>query len=262
MPHTMPRADAMLSFTGVICTAFGPSAVLVFSVVGKHPELIILTVGAAFTWLCAISLAAVLNTMITTTGGHIWALLVFSVLLQEASRFTTYALYVRLLRGLVDIGLAPTPFANQPTGSRLVPAAIASGLGAGLMQTLVMYGDVLGGSLRPGTLYTPGCSGLSTFAVDALQSVAFQVLQVLLCIIGWCSAYPRRSVPLMIAIVMLRFLASATTLLNSSAYVAVDGCRVSLPCLFATVLMAGGLAVHVAAKNICIPSKVDSDGGR
>ena len=70
-------------------------------------------------------------------------------------------------------------------------AAVASGLGAGVMQVLVMYGDVLGGSLRPGSLYTPACASLSVFAVDALIACAFIVLNVLLSIIGWTAAYPR-----------------------------------------------------------------------
>lgn len=250
-------ADSVLSFSGVVAAAFGPYAVLFVTVVAKQPELVILTVGAAFIWLCAILLVAIVWWALVPLRNELWLLVLYAVILQELCRWATYAIYARLMHGLRAIGLQPTPPAGRPVGASLVPAAIASALGAGLMQTLVMYGDVLGGALLPGTLYTPSCAGLSTFAVDALQCLAFQVLHVLLGLIGWTAAYPRRSPALLGAIVVLHLLASGATLLNGAAGVggAAGGCIVALPCLFGVVLVAGLLAASVAATSLCSPRK-------
>ena len=60
---------SVLSFAGVVSAAFAPSAVLFAAVVGKHPELIILLVGAAFLWLCAISLVAAIWAVFKALNG-------------------------------------------------------------------------------------------------------------------------------------------------------------------------------------------------
>mmetsp|Transcript_54389 Transcript_54389/g.140512 ORF Transcript_54389/g.140512 Transcript_54389/m.140512 type:complete len:269 (+) Transcript_54389:105-911(+) len=249
-----PSWESTLNFSGVLAAVFGPYVVLFVTVVAKQPELIILTIGSAFIWMCAILTVAVIWWMFLPLRDALWLVLLYGVAIQELSRWMTYALYDRLLTGLRKIGLQPTPQAGRPAGASLVPAAIASALGAGTMQTLVMYGDVLGGALLPGTLYTPACSALSVFAVDALYNLGFQLLHVLLGLIGWLAAYPRKSRPLIAAMVALHLLASGASLLNS-AEVGGDsgGCMVALPCLFATVLITGTVAASVAAASLCAP---------
>ena len=252
---------SVLSFAGVVSAAFAPSAVLFAAVVGKHPELIILLVGAAFLWLCAISLVAAIWAVFVPVRGVLWLVVLYAVLLQEGCRWGTYTLYHRLLQGLRAMGLQPAPARGAASATveagQLVPAAVASGLGAGLMQALVMYGDVLGGALRPGTRYSPACAQLSAFALDALQSLGFQVLHVLLCMIGWTAAYPRHSRPLRVVIVLLHYGASAATLLNTSALLPDgEGCTIALSSLLAMVIVAGGITAHVVTSHLCVaPNK-------
>ena len=248
---------SVLSFTGVVSAAFAPTAVLFASIVGRHPELIILLVGAAFRWLCTISLVAAIWAVFVPARSALWLLVVYAAVLQEVSRWGTYVLYCRLLRGLRALGLQPTTPVRGAAAEagQLVPAAVASGLGAGLMQALVMYGDVLGGALRPGTLYTPACAPLSVFALDALQCLGFQVLHVLLCLIGWTAAYPCRSWPLRAVIVLLHYGASSATLLNTSALLPDgEGCTAALSCLLAVIVVAGGITARVMTSHVCVAS--------
>ena len=241
--------SSTLNFVGVVSTAFAPAAVLFFSVVADRPVLIILLVFAAFFWLCTITIVAALWSVLIPAKQLVWLLILYATALQEGCRWGTYALFERLIQGLQSAGLlAAIP--NRTT-AHVVPASIASGLGAGVMQALVMYGDVFGGSLRPGTLYTPACRSLSVFAVDALCSCAFIVLNVLLSILGWTSAYPRKSPGLLASIVGLHVLASGATSLNDPAIGGENGCALALPCLFAVVVAATALTAHVARVAAC-----------
>lgn len=253
-------SSASLNFAGVLATAFAPALVLFFSLVSHRPVLVILLVFSAFLWLCTITVVAAIWSALVPVQSMMWPLLLYAVSLQELCRYFTYAMFERLIQGLRSAGL----IATSPTlsASAYVPAAVAAGLGAGLMNSLVMYGDVFGAALRPGTLYTPACTGLSVFAVDALCSCAFLLLNVLLCIIGWMAAYPRGSVPLIASIVLLHLLASGATLLNDlplgGTAAAENGCVLALPSLFGVLVITMAFTAHVANANACIPLKATS----
>ena len=87
---------------------------------------------------------------------------------QEAARYVTYASYMRLLQGLDGVGMRPALSGVGDDGRGCMPAAVAAGLGFGLTQAFVFYGDVLWHSSHPGSMYSDACAHLSTFAVDAL----------------------------------------------------------------------------------------------
>jgi hypothetical protein len=261
----MVSPESFLSFSGVIVAAFSPALVLLFTVVTSQPVLIILSVFAAFLWLCAITVVAGIWWVLVPARGLLWLLVLYAVVAQEICRYATYSLFQRLMSGLHAAGLLRA--STTQTAAQVVPPAISSGLGAGIMQVLIMYGDVLGGSLLPGTLYSRACSGLSVFAVDALLSCAFIVLNVLLSFIGWTTAYPRGDPMMHAAIVMLHLLASGSTLLIASPFIDQgNGCGVALPLLYAVVLLAALLAAKVASTSMCIARKPssppDPSGGR
>lgn len=242
---------ATLSFAGVTSVAVSPAAVLLATVVLPKPELVILTIGSAFVWLLAIVLCAAFWWATAALGvvPRLALTVVFGVAVQEASRGLTYALYVQMLRGLQQVGLQPSR--GSPTALHLMaPAAVANGVGVGLVQMLVMYGDVALRTLQPGGLYTEACAGLSLFAVDALCSLGMLLLNVLLSLLGWTSAYPQRSRALTAAIVLLHLLGSAATLANSTEVVPADGCAVALPGLFASVALAALLTFRTVALSV------------
>lgn len=250
----MFSAASALSCLGVLCTTFAPALVLVITTMQQEPMLMVLGIFAAFIWACAISVVAVVWVLLVPLRSVLWLLLLYAVALQELARWVTYALFDRFMRGLKSTGLLPTD--RWRTAVQVVPAALASGLGTGVMQVLVMHGDVLAGSLRPGTLYAPACSSLSVFAVDALTNCAIIGLNVLLSILGWTTAYPRGSKPLWAAMVGLHTLFAFATLLNTQLPALVapgDGCTLALPGLYAVVTLTAVLTARVAFTSVCAP---------
>ena len=244
-----------LFFSGVIAATFGPAVVLCAYIIARRPVLIILTVFSAFIWLLAITVVAATWWALVPARSYLWLLLLYAVAIQEFSRWGTYALFDHFMKGLQSAGLlAAAPLRTTP--ALRVPAACACGLGVGIMQTLVMYGDVLVAALRPGSLYTPYCTGFSVFAVDAIIGCAFIVLNVMLSVVGWAAAYPRGSYPMLVAIVVLHYLASGSTLMQSAEIMPEgQGCALALPCLVGTVVVAGVLTALVAMNSMCSPMK-------
>eukprot|EP00965_Chrysotila_dentata_P200582 6180055-Pleurochrysis_carterae.AAC.3 len=113
-------------------------------------------------------------------------------------------------------------------------------------QVLVMYGDVFSRASLPGSLYRDGCPAMSTFALDAVCSSAFILLNVCLTIIGWTATYPRylrKHAALMLG---LHLAASAATGLSAYSGMPVSGCLLSLPLLALVLLATGGLAARCA----------------
>ena len=155
-----------LLFAGVTSVALSPAVVLLATVVLHHNDLILLAIGSAFVWLLAITVCASFWWATASLGDG--SRLVIAVLsgapVQEASRWLTYALYLRLLRGIHSGPLPPAAVSLHA----MAPSAVANGVGIGLMQTLVMSGDTATRSLLPGSLYTDACASLSLFAVNAL----------------------------------------------------------------------------------------------
>lgn len=227
----MPAALA----ASVYAAAFSPAAVLFATVVSRRPERVVVMFLSAFAWLVAISLtAAVWVAVPPLRGSTVW-LLLHATLLQEASRFATYVAFVRLLRWLQVAGLLPTD--TGPISAQLPGAAIANGVGIWIVHTLVLYGDVLWRSARPGSLYTPACSSLSAFGVDAICACGVGLNNVLLSLIGWTSAYPRRSPAIAAGMLALHALACASTALNDATGLPAEGCSVALPSLCASVAL-------------------------
>ena len=253
----MFSSASFLSFISVASASFAPAAVLASTTVCKQPAHLILAIFAAFLWSCAISVVALVwIALFRPLGAPLWVVALCAVVLQELARWATYALFEAMLRGLRSAGLMPHD--GPRTAAQQVPAAVSSGLGAGVMQVLSMHGDVLAGATRPGTLYTPACASLSLFAVDALTNLASTVLNVLLSVLGWTAAYPRKSRRAIGMLVVLHLLAAGATLLNTqlpSLVPAGSGCAYSLPCLYAVVLVCGVLTARIAAISVCAPRR-------
>ena len=243
----MFSSASFLSFISVASASFAPAAVLASTTVCKQPAHLILAIFAAFLWSCAISVVALVwIALFRPLGAPLWVVALCAVVLQELARWATYALFEAMLRGLRSAGLMPHD--GPRTAAQQVPAAVSSGLGAGVMQVLVMHGDVLAGALRPGTLYAPSCSALSLFAVDALTNLACIALNVLLSVLGWTAAYPTNSLRAWCALFALHGLAVASTLLNNMW--PGGGCALSLPSLYAVVFITVVATARAAADSV------------
>lgn len=240
-------AASALLFAGLTSVALSPAVVLLATVVLHHNDLILLAIGSAFVWLLAITVCASLwwATASLGDGSRLVLAVLFGAPVQEASRWLTYALYLRLLRGLHS-RVEPLPPAVVSLHA-MAPGAVANGVGIGLMQTLVMSGDTATRSLLPGSLYTDACASLSLFAVNALCALGMLLVNVLLSLLGWLVAYPRCSRKLGGVLVALHLLASASTLPNSPLLYPANGCVVALPCLFATVAASGLLTAYLVS---------------
>jgi anterior pharynx defective protein 1 len=232
----------------VYCAAFSPAAVLFATVVSRRPERIVLMFLSAFMWLVSISLAAALWVAVAPLNSAAAWLVLPATLLQEAGRYGMYVSYVRLLGWLREAGLQPRD--AGPLSAQLPGAAVANGVGIWIVHTLVLYGDVLWRAGLPGSLYTPMCSYASTFSVDAVSACGVGSVNVLLSLIGWTAAYPRRSRTLGAGMVGLHLLASAATALNAAEWLPVDGCTAALPALGAAVLLTGACAVWCVLHSV------------
>ena len=248
---TLAPFASLLSFAGTTTVALSPAVVLLVTVVLERPELVILSIGSACVWLLAITLCAVFWWATAAAGvvSQLVLVVVFGVLVQEASRWLSYALYLKLLHGLRSVGLQPAQSSIDKLHAS-APAAVANGVGIGVVQVFVMYGDVAARTLLPGGLYTEACDSLSLFAVDALLSLGMLLLNVLLSLLGWTAAYPRRSRKLVGALLGLHLLASASTLLNSPQVYPANGCAVALPCLFASVAATGLVTAYTISGSL------------
>ena len=250
MPHvSTASAASALSMSGVVLATFGPAIVLFGTFVAPRSDLAILTIAAASIWLCTITVVSAVWSILVPLREVYWVLVLYSAAAQECSRWLTYKMWMKLFGGMASIGMVPSV---PREAASFAPEAIASGLGAGLTATLVIYGDTLVGALRPGSLYSDRCDGLSVFAAASLSNMAMTVLHVLLSLVGWTVAYPQRSRSLMLALFALHALASGATLLNA-ADVPGGGCIVALPCLFGVVAAASLLAARLAAQHLWVP---------
>eukprot|EP00967_Tisochrysis_lutea_P069925 scaffold92078_cov37-Tisochrysis_lutea.AAC.1 len=195
---------------------------------------------SAFAWLTSLVLCAALWALASAAQLPSVSLVMLAVLLQELGRWAMYEAYVLLLRWMAEARLT-LPKAG-PASARLPGAAVANGVGIWLVQTFVLYGDVLWQARLPGSVYTPMCSVASMFAVDAVCACGIGSVNVLLSLIGWTTAYPRRSRGLAAVMVALHALASLATSLNSADWLPVDGCVAAIPALASVVLITGWCA--------------------
>uniref|UniRef100_A0A7S0L1A4 Uncharacterized protein n=1 Tax=Coccolithus braarudii TaxID=221442 RepID=A0A7S0L1A4_9EUKA len=229
-----------LELSAYVAVAFSPAAVIFFTIVAPSSELIVLMVLSAFMWLVSISLVSSIWMLLWPLQSYFSILLIYAVVLQELFRWLVYLTFSRLMHILVGAGAQNIP----GSALRVVPTAVASGLGFGLVQVFVTYGDVLWRALDPGTVYTESCPMLSWFNLNAVYSAIFIILNVLLSIVGWTVAYPRRCIKYSTAMLSLHILASAATLLNSAEGTPISGCAIVLMVLISVLLMAALLALH------------------
>lgn len=229
-----------MMLAGVLLLAYGPSAVLILGYLSRRSSLLVLTITSAFVWLLSLFVTSLIWLAIPplrTTHGFTMTI---GVLSAEGFRAGLLALYVKWEHA-----------ANRLLSRKSVPmfndltAAIAAGVGYGTMQTVMMYGGMLGGASSEATFYIPSCTAMSFFTATAITALFYNLLHVGLMIIA-LDAWRRRSWPRGVAVFALHFAFA----LISLSYDDAGGCTTVLPVLAALVVVtAWGAALVVRAPD-------------
>jgi len=109
-----------------------------------------------------------------------------------------------------------------------------------LMYALMMFGSVLGSSLGEADLRLDSCPDTSLFFVNALVTLAMEVLHVALMVLAF-DAIRRDSVTVRrlgryLFVFVFHLLASLSTLFNVDA--SIGGCFVGVPLVYVVVVLA------------------------
>mmetsp|Transcript_13596 Transcript_13596/g.22189 ORF Transcript_13596/g.22189 Transcript_13596/m.22189 type:complete len:243 (+) Transcript_13596:137-865(+) len=201
--------------------AFGPAMVVFFVVVAKRSQLVILTVTSAFFCLLAMSLSGFLWKLIPNNARV--AVIIVAVSFIDMSRNLFVSIYIRgerHVKGMVDRGLSP--FSDFSSG-------IASGLGFGVMYTLMMYGGVFQAALSVGDFFMESCPTISGYIVTAIIALLYQILHICLMILTLdafrCDGRAWHLLRLLLLTIWHHGI-SLLGLLNDDASI---GCKVGLP---------------------------------
>jgi len=235
--------------------AYGPSVALLLTFISKRSALLVLSVFSAFIWFLSILLTSLFWLVAPSTiqRVHIYAI-VISVIIQEGMRYALLYLYTRIIetaenmdRNKLDRILALAlsgrsirkPKKEAPLSNDF-EAAIGSGLGYGLMHTIMMYGGVISASSDLEGWYRVQCPTLNAFAASAATALLYNILHIPLMIIA-LDAYRRWNWQraLIPSIIHLVFAISGTLQEGTLGEV---GCNFTFPAL---VLIAT-LAIFIA----------------
>ena len=236
-----------LQFVGCFLIAYTIPIVGVYHLVSIRSELVILSISAAFVWLLSIMLSSGIWAAFSTGGDALYISLgaFVGVVCQELGRYFFYRVYsiaeaeVIKLREKSDGSIFIHPF-------RLGSSALASGIGFGAMNTIVMYGPILAASGGNETYYISSCSSVNIYVLNAITSMLYEILHIIMMHIAFVGY--RSGNELLVALVfVLHLAASATTWINTSSNG--NACAASLTLLTALVIASTLFVVYFARKN-------------
>lgn len=125
---------------GMIAYAPSFSLLILFS---KRPQLIIVALAAAFTWLCSSLFTSLIWWFIHLSNHNIWPLIIIlSSIIQEGLRY----IFVLAYRKTENMIQKSSPHSNNAFPLNDISSSLAAGVGFGLMHSLLFYGSVLASS--------------------------------------------------------------------------------------------------------------------
>eukprot|EP00515_Schizochytrium_aggregatum_P011985 CAMPEP_0202083370 /NCGR_PEP_ID=MMETSP0964-20121228/23465_1 /ASSEMBLY_ACC=CAM_ASM_000500 /TAXON_ID=4773 /ORGANISM="Schizochytrium aggregatum, Strain ATCC28209" /LENGTH=247 /DNA_ID=CAMNT_0048651077 /DNA_START=86 /DNA_END=829 /DNA_ORIENTATION=- len=226
-----------VTLLGVAVFAFGPPLALLFSVVARRAQLVLVTVTSAFFELLALIFTGLLFFLIPVLAEMPLLTAAFGVAIQEASRFGYLSIYVKS-----DDRVEAMCSASDRTPFSDFASAVAAGLGFALMNSLIMYGGVLQAALQPGDLYTDACPRVSLFVLSALLALMFQALNMALMVLGLDALRrPSGSMDRRVRIVLVvcaHFVATFLGALNDNAEAGGCATGITLQALVVTLVVA------------------------
>lgn len=162
------------------------------------------------------------------------------------------------LQGLVRVGfvrvytgaeqrIADTAPRGLPVPLNDMSSGMSAGLGFGVMQSVVMYGSVLGTAMGEATLYLSdgACDALSLHGVTAFASLLSVGLQVLLMLLA-LDAHRQGSTRTALGVVGLHWVAAMATLLNGAGS---NACLAVPPIVLVVLGVAAWLVVRAAQRH-------------
>lgn len=139
----------MTAILGIACflTAYGPTIALLIFYISKQPQLILLALASACTWILTALLISIINLAHPSTI----ALIIISAIIQEIHRGILYWGFSKIHDLLEQIA---------PTKSKLniIHYYFSIGFGIGLVSALIHYISPLSQSFGPGILFCKSCS--------------------------------------------------------------------------------------------------------
>lgn len=227
---------------GMIAYAPACSLLILFS---KRPQLIIVSLAAAFSWLCSSLLTSIIWWFIKLSNSNVWSIVIISsAIIQEGLRY----IFVIAYRKTEFMIKRSSPHSNNAFPLNDLSSSLAAGIGFGLMHSLLFYGSVLASSDGVGVYFDDSCPTTPLILVLAITSLGFFILDVIwTCLFFLVERY--RSKILASVVVLLHIFAGLTTLTNIQTH----GCQISLSLLLVIVIISAGLLVifwPLLTKNI------------
>lgn len=171
---------AVLAGLAYVLFSFGPAIVFILGVTARSASFTIAAVTSSFFWLVSIMLPSIIHVAVPGAKDHAVTTLLISVICQEIGRF----LFVKLYYYSEDALVKKTATLQSPFNEWSM--AISSGVGFGLMSSLVMYGGALSGAFEEevySDFYLDQCPDISVYVYSASTSLIFQVLNVALMVL-------------------------------------------------------------------------------
>lgn len=160
---------------GCMLVAFSMPLVLSCSLIFRRPQLLVISIIAAFVWLIAFSLSAVLWSLFTGVhdNEYSWLSIVLTVICQEIARLMFIRAYFYTAQS----------FAAASLNSLMFPltdcwAALAAGLGFAIAQTSVVYAPIFMWAGEHGAMFVPTCQDMSVFTQSAATAACCGLIQL------------------------------------------------------------------------------------
>jgi len=230
-------------FFGCLFIALAPPTAIFSLVIAQNPRLIILTIGGSFFWLLSILIASIWWSIIAPLQNVYYWIIPWSVLFQEAIRFTFYKLYTKAEKGFVAKRTQQT--AHLTTHPDELKASLALGLGIGITHSLITYVTVMWEASGPAAAFSPACPSVNLFLTSALLSLCFILLNMFWTIISF-DGFRRRSWLKMIGVVVSHLIASFLSMLNVKG----GNCYTSIILLYFVLGLVGIASWIIVGRNL------------
>lgn len=223
-----------LSFIGCALIAYALPSSLIYFIILRRPQLMIVFLFGAFMYLISGLIAASL----WFAAKDVYALTIAeNVIVQGLCRMLAAYLY----------SLAETKISeklkNQNVNFPLnwISSSLAMGIGFGTMQSVIMYGSTLKFGAGPGDYFVPSCPGVSIFFFGAVNSLLFTLMQTAFAVLTMAPFFNKKWY-ILAAVPVLHSLASFPLLLNREGSFQ-GGCFVAI--MFVVVAAIGSWVLAI-----------------